>query len=336
MKSYITGLKNDGTNELLRDVKRAEAAYDNPGQEEVTEYEADNIKKNLNDKNLTQQNDRGETAIKALLKLSSRIAGETASIYMKSESAERSLEKIKEIMTKIDPRIRKEAEKQIAEEQTQTKPLGTFDKAKEKLTKSQAEKNEMLFNSVIKGDTIGIENALAVGANIEARDGKGNTPLMVAAHVYQDQSVLSLIEAGADVNAKNYQNLTALHFSCEVGEQYTSSLDTPHFSNYIEARLIEAGADVNAIDIHGRTPIMVADNIDAVHALKDAGAEVTQKVKDYWKSEDKEYLVLDYDVYEYDNQPGGGYKSEERLREEAAYLSQDQGEDEHEQQGQSA
>lgn len=45
MKTYITGLKNDGTNELLRDVKRAEAAYDNPGQEEVTEYEADNIKK---------------------------------------------------------------------------------------------------------------------------------------------------------------------------------------------------------------------------------------------------------------------------------------------------
>ncbi len=334
MKTYITGLKNNGTNELLRDIQNAEAAYESPAQEEITEHEADKIKKNLNEKNLTQPNDLGENGIKALLKLSSRLAAQLKDDFS-AERTKKSIEKIKEIIAKIDPRIVKEAEKQIAEEQKQTKPLGTFEKAKDKIAKNQAEKNEMLFNAVIKGDTVAIQNALAVGANIEARDGRGNTPLMVAAHVDQPQSVAILIESGANVNAHNYQNLTALHVVNEQPDVINSPEHPDYYAN-IEARLIKAGADVNAKDIHGRTPMMVADNIVAVQALKEAGAEVNQDVKDYWKNEDKEYLVNEYESYEQENQAQGGYKSEERLREEAAYLSQDQGEDEYEQQGQSA
>lgn len=333
MKSYITGINNiGGKGELLKYVKEAESSYEHFGDDGMDEKKIEEMKtKGAGKDRLTTQNDRGETGIVALIKLSDRLIKDIKN-DVNVENAQKTLAWVNFMKDRYGPEFVGYGKELIAKETGFNKPLGTFEKAKEKLTKSQADKNEMLFDAVIKGDTVGIQNALAVGANIEARDGKGNTPLMVAAHVDQAHSVYTLTAAGANINARNYQNLTALHFANEMPIH-----ESPEFQAHVERHLIKAGADVNATDIHGRTPIMCATNLAAVEELTRAGSKVTQEVKDYWKNEGKEDLVNEYESYEQENQAySGGYKSEERLREEAAYLSQDQGEDEHEQQGQSA
>jgi len=58
-----------------------------------------------------------------------------------------------------------------------------------------------LHEAAYIGDTEAIQTLLKSGAEIEARDGAGRTPLIVAAFASNDEAVKVLAKAGADLNA---------------------------------------------------------------------------------------------------------------------------------------
>jgi ankyrin repeat protein len=100
-----------------------------------------------------------------------------------------------------------------------------------------------IFRAIRKGD-IGYVRAHAAKAEIEVRDGRGATPLMHAAAFGNFETLKALIDAGADVNARNQMDATALLWA--AGDPEKSRI------------LIERGADVKAQSKQGRTPLMMA------------------------------------------------------------------------------
>ena len=104
---------------------------------------------------------------------------------------------------------------------------------------------------------------LAAGADPNAAARDGSTPLMMAAGLgyrsYQphtprgrrsppvEEAVRVLVEAGADVNARNEADFTALHAATFRG------------LNEVVRYLVEQGADVDARDFRGRTPFRIAE-----------------------------------------------------------------------------
>src|SRR5215475_2751092 len=103
--------------------------------------------------------------------------------------------------------------------------------------------NSELFQAIRNGDTAFIKAHLTK-AEIEVRDGRGATPLMHAAAFGNFQTLKLLLDAGADVNAHNDFNATALLWAARDPDK---------------ARLlIERGANVNAQSKQGRTPLMIA------------------------------------------------------------------------------
>jgi ankyrin repeat protein len=122
---------------------------------------------------------------------------------------------------------------------------------------------------------------LESGADVDAKEGELNTPLQFAIHrpragqpkssseVYLGVLRL-LLEKGADVNAKNYLGVTALHAAVLYGAEVSG----------VEL-LIEHGAKVNAVaDAQGWTPLHGAAGMgraDLVEVLLKHGADRTLK-----------------------------------------------------------
>jgi hypothetical protein len=137
--------------------------------------------------------------------------------------------------------------------------------------------NEALHRACKKGDAAAVEallraNPLTVFA--KAHDGQTALHFAVAyAHAYVARL---LIEAGADVNARNRVGLSPLHLGCEI--------DDPRA---LVSVLLAHGADVHARDNAAYTPLHYAatraakpDAADLLEMLLDAGADVdaqTQK-----------------------------------------------------------
>ena len=105
----------------------------------------------------------------------------------------------------------------------------------------------------------------AAGADIEAREQRGWTPLHLAAAFGKTPAVVrALTKAGAKVDAQTGIGRTALHLAAQGGAPATV------------AALIKAGAKVNARDIFGRAPLHLAaqgDSPAAVRALVKARSE---------------------------------------------------------------
>ena len=116
-------------------------------------------------------------------------------------------------------------------------------------------------------------NALIeAGADIHARENcePERTALHIAAESGSPVTVSALLDAGADTGAKNYNGSTALHMAAESGSPETIKV------------LLNAGADIRAqCDWFGRTPLHKAvengDNFENVTILLDAGARVDAK-----------------------------------------------------------
>lgn len=104
------------------------------------------------------------------------------------------------------------------------------------------------------------------GANVNAREDKGWTPLMCAScHINGNIEIVKiLIEAGANVNARD-------------GEGWTPLMIASHFGQIEIIRvLLESGADINSIR-DNKTILSTASfegHIDVVKVLLESGADV--------------------------------------------------------------
>ena len=103
------------------------------------------------------------------------------------------------------------------------------------------------------------------GANVNAQDDKGRTPLIIHAVEGNEDIVSYLVAHGADVHRKDTVGRTALHL-------------TDH-STIVEI-LVDGGANVNVQDKYGRTPLMIhaeKGNKDIVSYLVAHGVDVDKK-----------------------------------------------------------
>ena len=113
------------------------------------------------------------------------------------------------------------------------------------------------------------------GVNINAKDtgGWGDTVLISACRSGDETTVLRLIKAGIDINAKNMVEITALAAACVKGQEA------------VVTQLTEAGVDVSATDLSGKTALMIAcaeGEETIVTQLIEAGADINYK--DRWGS----------------------------------------------------
>ncbi|CAM9837150.1 unnamed protein product [Chrysoparadoxa australica] len=148
------------------------------------------------------------------------------------------------------------------------------------------------------GDLVLVKEHINRGSNLEERDLLGDTAFLKAARCGHTETVRALIAAGANSNASDAKQWTAIH-SCiannherlvlelmEVGagtprapnlEARTSTGDTPlHFAAYhkrIEAMkgLLAKGVDPKPVNNNKKRPADVTSNETVLNTLRDAG-----------------------------------------------------------------
>jgi hypothetical protein len=120
----------------------------------------------------------------------------------------------------------------------------------------------LLHHALEKGREAIARLLLEAGADVEARDYRERTPLMRAR---SDELLAFLLELDADVHARSAYQETPLHFA--VGES-TGALSL----------LLDRGADPNAQDSAGRTPLhfaAIGAYVESVRVLLARGADAT-------------------------------------------------------------
>jgi TonB family protein len=158
-----------------------------------------------------------------------------------------------------------------------------------------------LFRAAGNGDIASARQQLKNGADVNARDDEGKTPLFPAIMFGNLELAELLITNGADVNARSTSGFTSMHFAAFGGDKKAIVL------------LIKYGADQNIKEQRGNTPLDIAlsenntelaeflrsrgstsgaadsihvaaelGNIEAVKLLLDAGVDINEKDIDGW------------------------------------------------------
>ena len=126
--------------------------------------------------------------------------------------------------------------------------------------------DQQMVEAAFVCDLMRVRTLLARGADPNARDAEGRTPLFSAVLGGSVALLGLLLESKADVNARDERGATALHFAAEEVLPEAATL------------LIGRGADVNAQDEEGNTPLNRAvfsarGRYDVVRLLLKAGAK---------------------------------------------------------------
>lgn len=139
----------------------------------------------------------------------------------------------------------------------------------EQWLKDGANPNDELNDAVIAADPTRIDYLLSRGADINARDKQGATPLINAVRKNDLQTAQLLLDRHADVNHDDRDGWTPVLYAA--------------WANYADmVKLLTAkGADVEALTPDGRTALSIAAQYGktaAAKALIDAGAKVNRAV----------------------------------------------------------
>jgi len=176
------------------------------------------------------------------------------------------------------------------------------------LSSGIAQDQRTLISAVEAGNLMAAKKFVAEGANLEARNDKGWTPLIIAAAAGNTQIATLLLDRGADANARSTSETgsTALCFATQMGDtnfidlflQYGARINdrggnglTALGVAVIQKKMVEAkflisrGAKVDALgylDKEGRlwTPLMQAvgqANIPFIELLLGSGASLEKR-----------------------------------------------------------
>ena len=129
---------------------------------------------------------------------------------------------------------------------------------------SQDNSGEAFYAAIRANDLPRLNGMLTAGANVNARDERGITPLMYAAWVGSVDTMRRLLDGGADPNLVNNSGSTALMLSA---------------TDIAKVRLLkERAANVNLASMRGRTALFLAAmsdrSADIVRLLISAGADI--------------------------------------------------------------
>lgn len=110
------------------------------------------------------------------------------------------------------------------------------------------------------------QKAVAIGANIECRNTKGQTPLSYAICLQELEMAKAMVSLGAKVNTQDENGRTPLHHAISGNPSDVQ----------IIRWLLHTGADVNQEDFEGRAPLFEAASLDLgrsiIGLLLDVGA----------------------------------------------------------------
>lgn len=128
-------------------------------------------------------------------------------------------------------------------------------------------RNEALLNAIKRNDLKRVQGLLDRGADVNAADADGWTPLMWAVASGRKEAVSLLLDKGAELNARDKEDNTALIHAAMAHPQ-------------IAEVLIARGADLNAQNKVGTTALMWAifvDNKNLARNLIARGADLNKQ-----------------------------------------------------------
>lgn len=100
-----------------------------------------------------------------------------------------------------------------------------------------------------------LERLINMGADVDATNSYGKTPLMTAAHYNNIAAIDSLLDANADPNKVTFARSIDFFPDLNVTARTALMYAAENASLYLIERLIEAGADINAENSSGRTAL---------------------------------------------------------------------------------